>query len=88
MSILAHMHPYHFTATDQAENVSEFLALCRSHRHVAREHLAAGWFEPWLRDQGRTDLATRAARVRTESDGLEQFLRTARPTPRRTARAA
>jgi hypothetical protein len=82
------MHPYHFTSTDQADTVADFLRMCRSNRAVAREHLAAGWFEPWLRDQGRTDLATRAAKVRTESDGLEQFLKTARPTPRRAPKAA
>jgi hypothetical protein len=79
------MHPYHFTSTDQAETVAAFLRMCRKNRAVAREHLAAGWFEPWLRDQGRTDLATRAAKVRTSSDGLEQFLKTARPTARSRA---
>ncbi|MBV9895539.1 MAG: hypothetical protein JO020_15355, partial [Chloroflexi bacterium] len=45
----------------------------------------AGYFEPWLRDQGRDDLAARAARVRHEADGLEQFLKTARPSPRKKA---
>ena len=85
------MHtPYYFSPTYTASSVAEFLAECRANKSVAREHLAAGWFEPWLRDQGRADLAARAARVRTETDGLEQFLKTARPTPRKTttARAA
>jgi hypothetical protein len=74
---------YYLTPDDRAESVGEFLAACRSNKEVAREHLAAGYFEPWLRDQGRDDLAARAARVRTEADGLEQFLKTARPSPRR-----
>jgi hypothetical protein len=52
---------------------------------VARTHRAAGDFEPWLRDQGRPDLAARAARVRRDPDGLEQFLKTARPSPRKKA---
>ncbi len=73
---------YYFTPSARATSVSEFLANCRANKDVAREHLAAGYFEPWLRDQGRNDLATRAAKVRHEANGLEQFLRTARPTPR------
>jgi hypothetical protein len=73
---------YNFTPTDNAASVSEFLATCRSLTDVARHHLANGWFEPWLRDAGRQDLAARAAKVRAEADGLEKFLKTARPTPR------
>jgi hypothetical protein len=79
---------YYFTPTDRVESVAEFLAACRSMKDIARNHLAAGYFEPWLRDQGREDLATRAAKVRQESDGLEQFLKTARPSPRRTTSKA
>ena len=76
---------YHFTPTAEAANVQEFLAACRTNKDVARQHLAAGHFEPWLRDQGRDDLATRAAKVRHDADGLEQFLKTARPSPRKKA---
>ncbi len=79
---------YYFTPTDSAESIPDFLATCRAMKDVAREHLAAGWFEPWLRDHGRADLATRAAKVRGEADGLEQFLKTARPTPRRSVSKA
>jgi hypothetical protein len=78
---------YYFTPTERVDSVADFLAACRANRDVAREHLASGYFEPWLRDQGRSDLATRAAKMRSEPDGLEQFLRTARPTPR-TRKAA
>ena len=78
---------YFFTPTDSADSISEFLATCRAMKDVAREHLAAGWFEPWLRDQGRDDLAARAARVRVEPDGLDLFLKTARPSAR-TKKAA
>jgi hypothetical protein len=80
------MASFHFSSTEEAHNVQEFLAECRANKNVAREHLAAGHFEPWLRDQGRDDLATRAAKVRHEPDGLEQFLKTARPSPRRSAK--
>ena len=77
---------YNFTPTDSASDVSEFLAACRSLKGVARHHLANGWFEPWLRDAGRDDLASRAAKLRGEEDGLERFLKSARPTQRaRTA---
>jgi hypothetical protein len=73
---------YYFTPSDSAASVGEFLAKARSLPEVAGEHLAFGWFEPWLRDHGRDDLANRAARVRTESEGLKLFLRSARPTAR------
>jgi hypothetical protein len=73
---------YYFSPTETAASVAEFLAACRANKAVARDHLAAGYFEPWLRDQGRNDLASRAAKVRGQEDGLELFLKTARPTPR------
>jgi hypothetical protein len=79
---------YYFTSTEYADTVAAFLAGCRSMKDVARHHLARGYFEPWLRDQGRQDLAGRAARVCHETDGLEQFLKHARPTPRRNDTAA
>lgn len=73
---------YYFSESESAASVSEFLASCRSLPEVASHHLAAGWFEPWLRDQGRDDLANRAAKVRDESEALKLFLKTARPTAR------
>ena len=78
---------YYFSQSDSAASVTEFLASCRSMPELASQHLAAGWFEPWLRDQGRDDLANRAAKLRSESDGLKLFLKTARPTAR-TRKAA
>jgi hypothetical protein len=78
---------YHFTPTDSAASLHEFLAACRSMPEVAGHHLVSGWFEPWLRDQGRDDLAKRAEKVRSEGDALQLFLKTARPT-RRAAKAA
>jgi hypothetical protein len=79
---------YHFTPTDRsADTVKDFLATCRAMPDVAGQHLAAGWFEAWLNDQGRGDLAQHAAQVRCEADGLTRFLKVARPT-RRTRRAA
>jgi hypothetical protein len=79
------MTAYEFSPHQRAETVQEFLAACRMNKEVAQNHLAAGYFEPWLRDQGRDDLASRAARVRHDPDGLEQFLKTARPSPRKKA---
>jgi hypothetical protein len=82
---------YHFTPTDRsAETLKDFLATCRVLPDVAGQHLAAGWFEAWLSDQGRGDLARHAAEVRCESDGLARFLKLARPTraPRTSARTS
>jgi hypothetical protein len=73
---------YHFSPSDRAGSVAEFLATCRSMPELASQHLAHGWFEPWLRDQGREDLAKRAAKVRAEAEGLQLFLKTARPNAR------
>jgi hypothetical protein len=65
--------PYHFTPLDRsARGVEEFLAICRAERAVAEQHLRSGYFEPWLQDIGRADLASLAARLR--SAGLEDFL--------------
>jgi hypothetical protein len=73
---------YQFTQSDSAGSVGEFLASCRSMPELASQHLASGWFEPWLHDQGRDDLAARAAKLRGEAEGLKLFLKTARPTQR------
>jgi hypothetical protein len=78
---------YYFSPTDSATSVEDFLVSCRSMPEIAGQHLANGWFEPWLRDQGRDDLAKRAEKVRAEAAGLQLFLKTARPT-RPTARKA
>lgn len=83
---------YYFTPTDySAASVDEFLSVCRTMPEVAGQHLAAGWFEPWLQDQGRGDLAERAATVRFEADGLSRFLsgnKAARVTRARRAATA
>ena len=81
------MNPaYYFTPTDHsAASVDEFLASCHAMPEVASDHLAAGWFEAWLRDQGRFDLAERAATHRHEADGLERFLKASRPVRARRA---
>jgi hypothetical protein len=79
---------YHFTPADRAaDSVKEFLATCRALPDIAAQHLAAGWFEPWLRDQGRGDLAERAAEVRCNSgpDALSSFLKVVRARPARRA---
>ena len=79
---------YYFTPTDHAAaSVDEFLASCRALPEVAGNHLAEGWFEAWLRDQGRFDLAERAAQHRHAADGLEAFLKACRPARARRAPA-
>jgi hypothetical protein len=78
---------YYFTPTEHsAASVDEFLATCRVLPEVASYHLAEGYFEPWLRDQGRADLAERAAVARFEADALGRFLKT--PRARRPAAKA
>ena len=70
---------YYFTPTDHSTaSVDEFLASCRSMPEVASQHLVEGYFEAWLRDQGRHDLAERAAAARFEADGLTRFLKAPR----------
>jgi len=67
---------YQFTPLDRsARTIEEFLAVCRAEPAVAEHHLHAGYFEPWLHDVGRPDLASLAARLRETR--LEQFLRAA-----------
>jgi hypothetical protein len=81
---------YYFTPTDRAAaDVDEFLATCRSMPEVASQHLASGWFDAWLRDQGRGDLADRAAEFCSAGDGLDRFLKPVRRArARRTSKAA
>jgi hypothetical protein len=80
------MHTYYFTPTDRAaSSLDEFLAISRSIPEVASDHLTAGWFDAWLRDEGRADLADRAAELRFESDALDRFLKAARPARARRA---
>jgi hypothetical protein len=73
---------YHFEPLERtASSVDEFVAVCEAERVVAAAHLRHGYFEPWLRDTGRPDLAAAAAAVR-DTDGpaeaaLAQFLRVA-----------
>jgi hypothetical protein len=71
--------PYYFTPLDrQASTVEEFLTICQAEPEVAETHLRSGYFEPWLRDVGRADLASLA---RMRSTDLSQFLRQAAPRP-------
>jgi hypothetical protein len=88
------MEPYYFSPSARtASNIAEFVAACQTEPHVAAEHLRRGYFEPWLRDAGRNDLAEAAARLRSSRiagfDALRQFVETAfemqsrRPVTRR-----
>ena len=88
------MLTYSFSPTSRsASSIDEFLDVCRAEPNVATDHLRRGYFEPWLRDTGHTDLAAAAARVRDEEgDALRQFLLAAVPAApptrvRRTRRA-
>jgi len=78
------MEPYCFAPLAlTAPTIEAFLEACRLQRTLAAEHLRLGYFEPWLRDAGRPDLAGLAAEVRQEvsdpADGLTQFLEAAAP---------
>jgi hypothetical protein len=76
------MEPYRFSPAELAvTTVTEFVATCQAEPLLAAEHLQSGYFEPWLRDAGRPDLADAAARIR-QSDApsrerLQQFVDTA-----------
>ena len=59
------MSTYSFAPLDRsASNLDEFLAVCRTEPALAADHLQNGYFEPWLRDTGHTELATVATRRR------------------------
>jgi hypothetical protein len=83
------MEPYYFSPSErQATTVAEFLAACQAEWLVAVHHLREGYFEPWLRDVGRRDLAEAAARIRSSGSvtrqRLQEFVQVARDTERRT----
>jgi hypothetical protein len=76
------MERYYFSPSARtATNVAEFIAACQIEPHVAARHLHEGYFEPWLRDVGRPDLAEAAARIRLSGvatlQALQQFVQTA-----------
>jgi hypothetical protein len=68
--------PYQFTPTSRcAQSVEEFLSVCRAEPDVATHHLRSGYFEPWLTDVGREDLARLASQLRAAE--IDHFLREA-----------
>src|SRR5215472_4392462 len=70
------MEPYYFTPSQwQATSVAEFLAVCQAEPQLAAYHLQEGYFEPWLRDLGRRDLAEAAAQMRLGGSVTRQQLR-------------
>jgi hypothetical protein len=89
------MERYYFSPSARtATNMAEFIAACQIEPQVAAQHLHAGFFEPWLRDAGRHDLADAAARIRVSGvatlPALQQFVQQAfesqtRASARRTA---
>ena len=85
------MDPYRFLPPERtATTIEEFLEGCHAEPTLAADQLHQGYFEPWLRDAGRPDLAEAAARAR-ETDvvlvvALEQFLQVATLAPRRRRR--
>jgi hypothetical protein len=65
--------PYYFTPTQRAAaTIDEFLTACEAEPAVAAAHLRLGYFEPWLRDIGRPDLADLSVCLR--GGDVEQFL--------------
>ena len=89
------MEPYYFSPSQrQATTVVEFLAACEAEPQTAAHHLREGYFEPWLRDIGRRDLAEAAAQIRSSGSvtrrDVAEFVREAldreaRPQPRRAS---
>ena len=76
------MEPYYFSPSSRtATNIAEFVAACQTEPQVAGDHLSHGYFEPWLHDLGRPDLAEAAARLRSSgiatSDAMRQFVEAA-----------
>jgi len=76
------MKAYRFSPSERtATTLRQFLEACQAEPHVAAEHLQEGYFEPWLSDAGRHDLAQVAARIRLSGvaavAGLQQFLQAA-----------
>ena len=90
------MGAYRFNPSDRtATTLAEFLEACQSEPMVAAAHLQDGYFEPWLRDAGRRDLAEAAAQIRVSDvpyeERLQRFVQTAveaqsRSGPRSTSR--
>src|ERR1700674_4004575 len=76
------MEPYRFIPSERtAMTIEEFLEGCRAEPTLAADQLHQGYFEPWLSDAGRPDLAEAAARVRqtafAPASALEEFLQAA-----------
>jgi hypothetical protein len=88
------MDAYRFSPSERtATTMVEFLEACESEPLVAAEHLQGGYFEPWLRDAGRRDLAEAAAQIRVSdvpsAEGLQQFVQAAvEAQPRSRPRSA
>ena len=85
------MEPYRFIPSERtAMTIEEFLEVCRAEPTLAADQLHGGYFEPWLRDAGRPDLAEAAAQVRqtdfAPASALEQFLQAATLAPARRRR--
>ncbi len=76
---------YAFTPSDRvAGTVEEFLTVCIEERGIASDHLVCGYFGPWLRDQGREDLAREADKAarsggKNPHGALDRFLKSTRP---------
>src|ERR1700674_679504 len=85
------MEPYRFIPSERtAMTIEEFLEGCRAEPTLAADQLHQGYFEPWLSDAGRPDLAEAATRVRqtdfAPASALEQFLQAATLAPPRRRR--
>jgi hypothetical protein len=76
------MEPYRFSPAERTvTTVAEFVETCQEVPLVAAEHLNSGYFEPWLRDAGRPDLADAAAQIRqsgaSSAECLQLFVQAA-----------
>jgi len=76
------MEAYSFYPSERsAATLGEFMEACLAEPQLAAEHFRQGYFEPWLSDVGRRDLAEVAARIRmtgvTPAAGLRPFVEAA-----------
>jgi serine/threonine protein kinase len=65
---------FRFSSGAETTDLKAFVRLCEKHWEDAKRHLMEGHFEPWLRTQGRDDLAKRAATARASGWSNERAL--------------
>lgn len=73
------MSAYYVDELLTAENLGELLTIAHLRPDLVQRHFQEGWLIPWLRDQGRPDLAALVEQERTHPGGFQRFLAAACP---------